>query len=321
MISVPCGTGDICFAGEIRLQRIIRNGYQNMTDGLRWQGHCYYLPPAFVCIAMYLPKAYDTDPASLDTLGDLVALLEEREPRTFGWYTKESTLAAFWLPETIDYWVDTEAGIARFDTPEFVEFLEFCDRYCMTWDEVRANQEGLTQTDYDVPRFKAGLHLETSQLETCELYRPPYEGLSTVSVHSETYLAAVHTADPGEVRAFFETVLTDEGWHAKVTETPYFSDDHLFLNRSWTEADLAKIEQKTLETYTGFFKFDAEEYKASMDKFRSCLEEANRFKGNESELINVITEEARTFFNGDITAEEAARRIQNRVEIYLAEHG
>ena len=106
-----------------------------------------------------------------------------------------------------------------------------------------------------------------------------------------------------------------------MTETPYFSDDHLFLNRSWTEADLAKIEQKTLETYTGTFNFDAEEYKASMDKFRSCLEEANRFKGNESELINVITEEARTFFNGDITAEEAARRIQNRVEIYLAEHG
>lgn len=295
--------------------------YQNMVEGLRQQGHCYYLPPAFTCRAMYLPKAYGTDPESLNTLRVLTALLEEREPQSFGFSTKRSTLAAYWLPETIDYWVNTEAGTARFDTPEFVEFLDFCDRYCMTWDEVSANRAGLTETDYDMPRFKIGLNLDPNYMIKYELYRPPYEGLSTVSVYSESYLAAVHTADSGEVRAFFETVLTDEGWHDKVTQTSNFSDNHLFLNQTWTERDQVQIEQKTLDAYTGTYNFDAEDYKASMDKYRSCIKEANRFQGSDSELIEIITEEAIAFFNGDITTEEAARRIQNRVEIYLAEHG
>ena len=42
---------------------------------------------------------------------------------------------------------------------------------------------------------------------------------------------------------------------------------------------------------------------------------------NISELEQIILEEAEPYFNGDITAEEAAHRIQNRVEIYLAERG
>ena len=34
---------------------------------------------------------------------------------------------------------------------------------------------------------------------------------------------------------------------------------------------------------------------------------------------DIIQEEAAAFFNGDKTAEETARIIQNRVEIYLGE--
>ena len=40
-----------------------------------------------------------------------------------------------------------------------------------------------------------------------------------------------------------------------------------------------------------------------------------------TQRAGLTEEEANAFFNGDITAEEAARRIQNRVEIYLAERG
>ena len=40
-----------------------------------------------------------------------------------------------------------------------------------------------------------------------------------------------------------------------------------------------------------------------------------------NEINDIITEEAKPFFHGDISADEAARRIQNRVEIYLSERG
>ena len=35
----------------------------------------------------------------------------------------------------------------------------------------------------------------------------------------------------------------------------------------------------------------------------------------------IILEEAEAYFNGDVTVEECARRIQNRIEIYLSERG
>ena len=41
----------------------------------------------------------------------------------------------------------------------------------------------------------------------------------------------------------------------------------------------------------------------------------------ETDIQNVIREEAARYFKGEITAEKAAEYIQNRVSIYLAEQG
>ena len=301
--------------------------YENMVDALRCDGHCYYLPPCYVGYVNLLPKRYETDPASLDSISALEALLAEKEPEYFDTLTKESVLAGYWLPVTIDYWVDRDAGTARFDTEEFVEFLNFCDRYSLTWEEVVANQAGMDGSITPPPHYRMELTMSigpSDQYKDYDYYRLPYEGLSTISLSSECYLAAVRDTDPTQAGSFFSVVLTDEGWHEKGRiggNSGSINPHILFLNREWTEADLDKTEQDTLEAYAGTYKFDPEEFKTAMEKIRGFLNEANHFEGNLSELIDVILEEANAFFNGDITAEEAARRIQNRVEIYLAERG
>ena len=304
--------------------------YENMVDALRCDGRCYFLPPCFTGDINLLPKRYETDPASLDSISALEALLAKREPEYFGLFTKESILAGQWLPATTDYWVDRDAGTARFDSEEFVEFLKFCDRYVLTWEEVAANQAGVDGRFTPPPHYRMKVTMivcDSDQYMDYVYYRLPCEGLSTISLSSECYLAAVRGTDPAEAGNFFSVVLTDEGWHKKGKigdDSGHIDDNILFLNREWTEADLDKTEQTTLKKHTGqspVDTFDPEEYKTAMEKIRGFLNEANHFEGNISELIDVIHEEANAFFNGDITAEEAARRIQNRVEIYLAEHG
>lgn len=61
-------------------------------------------------------------------------------------------------------------------------------------------------------------------------------------------------------------------------------------------------------------------YTETMDQtVRELVYGAQNVRTNDSTIIPIIQEEAAAFFNGDKTAEETARIIQNRISIYLGE--
>lgn len=288
--------------------------YPNMVKGLSLDGHCYYVPELIYPLACLLPKSYELAPEDLDSLAALVEMREEREAWSFGLVTKDSALGAHWLPMTLGHWVDPDAGTAAFDTQEFVALLEFCNRFPETWEEVLAN----TGQHGEEPRFRTGIGFGIGTLLEDEIYTLPFSGLHPVYLHGMPYFAAVRQGSVEDAGTILETLLNDEGWlQAYQREHPY-EDVVIFLNQSWTEARLDKRLQISLEHPGDYSKA---EIQAAVESIRTGLSEADYFVGNESQLIHVIQEEAAAYFNGDCTAEEAARRIQNRVEIYLAERG
>ena len=61
---------------------------------------------------------------------------------------------------------------------------------------------------------------------------------------------------------------------------------------------------------------------ATFEQYKTFLLNADHLTDtNISEPEQIILEEAEAYFNGDISVDEAVQRIQNRVEIYLAERG
>ena len=60
-----------------------------------------------------------------------------------------------------------------------------------------------------------------------------------------------------------------------------------------------------------------EEYDAFMRLYESC----NSIYSYDEAILNIIKEEIEPFFDGQKTAEETARLIQNRVSLYVAEQG
>ena len=292
--------------------------YENMVEALKLHGHCYYLPLVMKPYVNWLPDSYGTPPTDL---ASLAALMEEQEPYSFGWDQRETTFNR-WIGMTFGHWVDLEAGTARFDSPEFVELLEFCNRYMLTSEEVFANISAEEALAYR-PRFRDYLTLWLGEfMEEYTVAPPFYEGLSPVSLFCLSYVAPAKDADPELLRILFETVLTDENWHTQAKKMdPYATMDQVFLNRQWTEQDITEAEQETLSNpYLGD-SFDKTRFKAFVQQVQTLLQEANHFVDIGSELTGIMREEAMVYFNGDCTAEEAARRIQNRVEIYLAEPG
>ena len=121
------------------------------------------------------------------------------------------------------------------------------------------------------------------------------------------------------------SLLFDEGWFSQLSRSQ--AAFQIYLNREWTEAVLKKetdrleqLEQSYLESgFTDVPSLTAQ--RKLIQSYRELFQEKVCFLSPASDLIRVVLEEAQPYFQGEITAQEAARRIQNRVEIYLAERG
>ena len=57
------------------------------------------------------------------------------------------------------------------------------------------------------------------------------------------------------------------------------------------------------------------------DLFMRVYENCNSVTAYNQEINNIITEETAAFFDGQKTAEETAKIIQDRVSLYVAEKG
>ena len=57
------------------------------------------------------------------------------------------------------------------------------------------------------------------------------------------------------------------------------------------------------------------------DTVNGLIEKTNRIMRYDQSLMEIISDETGAFFAGEKTAEETAKHIQNRVQLYMAESG
>ena len=63
-----------------------------------------------------------------------------KSPVSYAGQTRETALNN-WLNVTMDYWIDEEAGTARFDSDAFLKLLEYCGRFPGTSEEAAAAED------------------------------------------------------------------------------------------------------------------------------------------------------------------------------------
>lgn len=305
--------------------------YSNVFDALKMNGSLYLTPVQIIPHFCEMPRKYEVGPDSIKSMQDLVALLEEKEPLCFECGMKRVVLREDWLPWTLNQWYDPETGTVNFDCPEFIEVLEFCNRYFLTEAEYYASEAASFARRYPgEPSFLVIGSYREFNIEHWmgnEPFTLPFVGMSTASMEIECGLAFVNQADPEAVSWILETMLTDEGWHELIRKKfqgnsgNYFS--YIFPNREWTVENLKWLEDRVILYATSTYReHHAEDFHAAVEQTDALFAESQQlFYYHDRELFNIVMEEAEVYFNGDITAAEAARRIQNRVEIYLAERG
>ena len=208
----------------------------------------------------------------------------------------------------LDEWVDWEQKTCHFNDGSFEAVLNLCALGARNEDEIffeAVPQLSMTQIMMTTPVEMFLDEVSNSGgIQKREYFPLPSSKGYGSMIGSSYYLAVVDKNDLKEVLAEFLAYFFYE--EERVTA----QDEAMLFSISSKETQAALDELLELE--------NGELRKEFLE---TALREADRFSYPINAVAEVILDEARRYFAGQITAEKAAEYIQNRVQLYLDEQG
>ncbi|MGN0979571.1 MAG: hypothetical protein ACI4PT_04490 [Candidatus Avoscillospira sp.] len=315
-------------------------------DVLSMDGKLYQITDSFTVQSAVGLKAVVGDRTSwtLDELLDTLATLEP-DATIFGeGDTKEGVLDNC-VSRNIDGFIDWSNPVSpcSFDSQEFIDLLKFVDTFPKEFDWNNYDWENY---ESDAMRMRKGqqllqrayigsfddLQYTKVSLGNQEISFIGYPSSSGTGSNFNSYEGLAITAACKNVDAawsFVRNWLTED-YQTKDYMYEFPTNRHAFetmaeraMTQEYTEDPETGEQIPVMDTY--WFEdgevqvgpLTQEEYDAFMQLYESC----NSIYSYDEAILNIIKEEIEPFFDGQKTAEETARLIQNRVSLYVAEQG
>jgi len=249
------------------------------------------------------------------TIEDLLQL-SQKYPDTelLAGYSKEFILRQF-LQYDSSAFVDYQTGTCSFNSPDFIQLLEYADTYPMKMDYSK-NGEELMQKDkvilmymsiYSLKRYHEYHNILGGEIN-CIGY-PTVDGSQGVYCTSDQlYGITAKSKHKNEAWACLELF-----WDYDSMCTEYLSDG--FSSR---KDELEQQLQRDLSPW-----YEGDELVATQEEaeaVKALIAVAKPAFENDEEIYGIISEETGAFFHGQKSAKEVADIIQNRVSIYLSEN-
>lgn len=265
-------------------------------------GGLYTMPTSFYFATFSAPTEYVGTETGW-TVSDMLAVAETLPEDMILSDDTQSGMLDLLLRTNINDYVDIAAGTCSFETQAFYDLLTLCrDYFPAEYSENSYTQ--LLTGEASVGRLGqfASDVMRPLESEGRTLIGYPGAGGSGVSIiFNDDYAICALGQQQEGAWEFLRTLYTYDfqynsaGIMSAVRQDAFDDkeDWYLEVNGSCTE----------------------EESQAA----RELVYNAQNVRTNDSSIIPIVQEEAAAFFNGDKTAEETARIIQSRVEIYLGE--
>lgn len=281
--------------------------------------------------------------AALTKLPEGARILEEYE-------TRETVLDTL-LSQNLDAFVDWEKGTAAFDSPAFYDILDFCSGFPAGADMMAASTLSAPSSAFSAEaRAMSGeqllLPVYLGDVDSIQLYREilgggvtfvgyPAESGSGSSFAVEGGLSMTAAcADkegawsflrtlllPGENEAFFGCFPASRPAFERVIresmKAQYAKDENGGLI---TGADGQPVLENTaIAVVDGRMIVLGPASQADVDQLTALYEATDRLSGRDEQICSIVRDCAASYFAGDRNAEETAKAIQSRVELYLGE--
>ncbi len=278
--------------------------YQNITDEFVYKD-CQYTIPALnsfrTIFSVYQPEKWDySDMISHDTINE--NLFE---------YFSSFNVYNWLLASYIDDYVDMEAKKCDFDNETFTELLDFIKSNCTFGDEI---DEALRDRSYDLRSNVFSYfdeYLRSVSEDTYALGFPSKDGGRNY-IQPELMFGITNSCENKEgAWEFVRLFLTDKNLKGEVNNS-YTTLNGFSIRKDVDENDL----KETVADYAEF----GEDISDKADEYREFVNGPVFSDVLYSSVKRIVMEEADAFFQSeDITAEETAKTIQNKVMLYLNE--
>lgn len=256
-------------------------------------------------------------------------------------WTKEGLLRWSLRCNTEDY-IDWEAGTVNFDSPEFVKVLELSDRISpyATVDELQNAAASSNISQYDrllnayISDFRS---IQSSLRETYGLgingEEITFKGIPTSKsdghIIEPYYAFGIVEQSPNKAIAweFLRTFLTEE-WQLKESITWMLKTTNLYTNQAAFSHSVSNALEFGYSTSFINGKPEPPPTQTELDQMQKDVElivnlinsaSSNISGPIDNTLLNIILEDAANFFSGMVSAEDAARSIQDRAGKYVSE--
>lgn len=280
---------------------------------------------------------------TLEDMSDAMKELPEGARPFSDFLTKESILVRL-FDQIKDDVIDWNTGECYFDSPEFIEILNFCDQYGTDID-----LDGGSWESHEYSLIQQGMQLlmvvPMSDLQEMQVHRAifngdvSYVGFPTVDgrrgnefVGFDPIAMTSKCQNKEAAWAFMRTFLLEKS--AAPSSMPINKEafDQYIKQQTNKRYRLDENGNKVLDKNgdpieerwgrKGVDDVMVDLYAATqedVDQFMALYAATDTLMTWNSEIIQLIQSEAAPFFHGDKTAEDAAKQIQSRMTLYINE--
>lgn len=310
----------------------------SVEKAMEIDGKLYFVSPSFT-ISTLIASAKDVGTESGWTMDDLKKLLKEKsDARPFYSENKNDTLYSF-IASNINDFVDWSTGECSFDSQDFKDILEI------------SNQGKNEEMDYseDSPSepslVKSGKVLFTSgfgvDMESVELYEKMYNGDITFIGYPNKDKNGSYFSFDMPMGIYSKSKVKDAAWEfVKMFMSLEFQggQDTIYSNPTRQDAFDMLVKRKTAtKKYTDELGNEVEPLQSGYgwddlnidigplsdeqaQKYIDLVNSTTKTSDYNTEITNIITEEAKAYFAGQKSLDETADIIQNRVKTYVNEN-
>ncbi len=315
---------------------------EHIIDLYSQNGKWYQLVPSYYLYTLF-GKASEVGTEPGWTLEQLQALQSEKgeDVAVFSEMTQYNLLSYCMLFASNQF-INWETGECYFNSPEFVELLEFISEFPkeIDWQELYDDPDYWEQQEtvfrdgrailmpYSLSNFQDFLYCEKGSFgeEITAIGFPVEEGVGSVIMSNGNYAISAKSPYQQEAWEFLRYYLTEEyqstiryGWPIlnsamdkmveEAQQAPYYTDE--FGNKvEYQESYYLNGMEILLDPLT----------QQDCERVLSFIESAEHIYSYDNAIMNIMAEETAPYFDGEKTAAEVADIIQSRIFIYVNEN-
>ncbi|SCX89783.1 ABC-type glycerol-3-phosphate transport system, substrate-binding protein [Butyrivibrio hungatei] len=303
----------------------------NIAEMMKYDGKMYTFMPSFKVATCAVRAKFAKGKGSLTykELDDLIKSNGTDYEKAFG-SNHDKSYGNLLMPHYADKCIDWNEKKCDFKNPEFIEFLNFINKFP---DKV-SGHSNLAEIDKSYAEDKGIYYRELfsnlneyarlKQLvfnDDIELVGYPNNSRENIaSIYGELYAVNSNTAHKDIVLEFVKNLILsekDDSYSGFSTVKQKFEEELQEATKEKSDDDeSAQLWDQINHVMVKMKPLSQEE----VSKFYDYTVSINSLDCMNNEITNIIAEEASAFYCGQKTAEEVADIIQNRVTVYINEN-